>query len=458
MCSSLLIPQVSVYATHWIVRAANSATSSAICFVPFIFESLILNSAMATAAQEPACSQSACLPCRQSKRRCDKRLPGCELCARKRIDCRYPDRGGNRNDHQTASSGAFGLTPDSMPSGGEHHDVHQITSFRSLPVIDMVNSAQCETSATYFLAPDSFQQARLELPLLDVPIPLEVSSTIGDMSSIRSIISEFFPIFHRWLPIISKQEFFGRLLNPLAKRRTELSLLTLVMKLCCTQPAGKSGPVASRSSSYLHAKRFYYEIELAGFLSLHVLQANIFIAFYEFSHAIYPAAHLTVGACARYAMALGIDKHDSSTSKAAAPRMFSDIEEARRAWWTIVMLDRFLSLNDPLRSLSTPDPTFNTYLPVDDAAWDNGTAHHDSAVTISTGFTLQMGNFARMAQSTFLLSQALRAIKSEIPHADGNSDETAQIRRTLLALVHATDSEATLRKLEFCAQSALSLR
>lgn len=70
-----------------------------------------------------------------------------------------------------------------------------------------------------------------------------------------------------------------------------------------------------------------------------------------------------------------------------------------------------------------------------------------------------MGSFARLAQSTYLLSQALQSIKpttraGDVPH----HDETGQLRRTLLALVHAADSEVIIRRLEFCAQSVLSFR
>ncbi len=32
----------------------------------------------------------------------------------------------------------------------------------------------------------------------------------------------------------------------------------------------------------------------------------------------------------------------------------------------------FLNLGNPTRSLATKDPTFDTYLPVDDFTWDNG--------------------------------------------------------------------------------------
>jgi hypothetical protein len=70
-----------------------------------------------------------------------------------------------------------------------------------------------------------------------------------------------------------------------------------------------------------------------------------------------------------------------------------------------------------------------------------------------------MGVFARLAQTTFLLGQALRLIRFSSAHTiDGRQEEMAQLRRTLLALVHATDVEANVRILEFCAQSGLSFR
>jgi hypothetical protein len=74
---------------------------------------------------------------------------------------------------------------------------------------------------------------------------------------------------------------------------------------------------------------------------------------------------------------------------------------------------------------------------------------------ISTGFSLNMGLFARMAQATFFTSQALELIK----HPSIEDEATmAQLRRTSLALVHTTDAEASVRRLEFCAQSGLSFR
>jgi hypothetical protein len=70
-----------------------------------------------------------------------------------------------------------------------------------------------------------------------------------------------------------------------------------------------------------------------------------------------------------------------------------------------------------------------------------------------------MGVFARLSQATFLLSQAFQIIRPTTTVEEAaRPEKMAQLRRTLLALVHTADAEATVRKLEFCAQSGLSLR
>ena len=116
------------------------------------------------------------------------------------------------------------------------------------------------------------------------------------------------------------------------------------------------------------------------------------------------------------------------------------------------------------------------YLPVDDTSWNDcvrlslyiivrllislQTATPDDAVKISTGFSLKIGGFARLAQATYLLSQAFHSVKSSAVTEDDTNDidQAAQLRRTLLALVHAADSEAAHRRLDFCASSEMSFR
>ncbi|VUC29718.1 unnamed protein product [Clonostachys rosea] len=390
-------------------------------------------------------ARKACIPCRRSKRRCDRTLPSCDLCRRKEVECGYPMR------QQTAShSSRLTVQQHSLLDQSPGSPAFSIPQGPS-------HAVEVDANAVYFIAPHIFHQARLEFPKQELPIPAEVLKLLGDASSIREISTIFFRTVHRWLPIISKKSFFTHLLNPLAQRRTEFSLLALCMKLCCT-PSDDDAGVATRL--YRAAKQFHFEVETASTLSICTLQASILIALYETAHAIYPAAYLTVGACARQGLALGVDKLSMDSVRDGNGRISSwqEVEERRRAWWAVLMFDRFLSLSNPSRALSTEDPPFDAFLPVDDAVWDDWSSTPGESIRFSAGFNLKMGSFARLAQATRLLSQGLRSISLSASKGDvPQPDETSQLRRTLLALVSVVDREATVRKLEYCAPSALSL-
>lgn len=75
---------------------------------------------------------------------------------------------------------------------------------------------------------------------------------------------------------------------------------------------------------------------------------------------------------------------------------------------------------------------------------------------MSSAFSLKQGRFARLSQTTLLLSQALRHAASPAPNPILYDEESAQLRRTLFALIQVSHTEAHLRQLEFCAQSAVT--
>ena len=154
-------------------------------------------------------ARHACLTCRRSKRRCDRKIPSCDLCIKKDIECRYPGARTSERDSRTV----YSQTPDSQSS------------------LETTRSCNTEASAIYFLAPHIFRQAQLELPRSEITIPAAVSSLIGDTSSIQDIANTFFSKIHFWLPIVFKKGFFVSLLTPWTQRQTELSLLALCMKL-----------------------------------------------------------------------------------------------------------------------------------------------------------------------------------------------------------------------------------
>lgn len=94
--------------------------------------------------------------------------------------------------------------------------------------------------------------------------------------------------------------------------------------------AGNVDVYCSRVQAEYHAvKHFHLEVGISSTFSISVLQAGILLAVYELLHAIYPAAFLSIGACARYAYALGINV--SRTADTRRVLTLVEVEERRRA-------------------------------------------------------------------------------------------------------------------------------
>ena len=83
-----------------------------------------------------------------------------------------------------------------------------------------------------------------------------------------------------------------------------------------------------------------------------------------------------------------------------------------------------------------------------------------AAVSISSGFFLEMGLFARLAQATYLLDQVLQILRRhDSDESEWNllvfEDETSQLRRALLAFLATTELEAEIKEIPFCSPSAI---
>ncbi|EHK20192.1 uncharacterized protein TRIVIDRAFT_193156 [Trichoderma virens Gv29-8] len=303
---------------------------------------------------------------------------------------------------------------------------------------------QESTPTSRFLDPEIFSLLQLETPKVEVAIPKMVADYVGTIVDIQNIANAYFDTIHTWMPILSKKQFFSNLPNYLTHKKTELCLLVICMKL------SSSLTTTAKTVLYRTAKQFHFEVESSGILSVAVLQAGVLIAIYELGHAIYPAAFLSIGQCARYAAALEIDK--SITSRLLDKLPWNEVEEQRRVWWSIIILDRYLNLCNPGRHLITPDPTPDSYLPGDDLEWDTGSSRSENSLTLGSSSGSYIGRFARFAQTAHLLSQALYTV------AKDPTTDPAQLRRTLMALVNLSFMEGTMRKWAFCSQMAVCFR
>jgi hypothetical protein len=204
----------------------------------------------------------------------------------------------------------------------------------------------------FFLDADIFRRSQLEIPIPGVSIPPYLIELLRHIENVRDMAASFFSDIYPWMPILSKSWFCNHLLNPLSPRRADSMLLLLSVRLITWFPStpgalgspGLGSPEDPRTLEdprtplYLAVKRFFLELETAGTFTLRHVQAGVLIGLYELGHAIYPAAYISVGVCARLAVALGFDKDIKRGTNTGLS--WEQTEERRRVWWAILMLDR----------------------------------------------------------------------------------------------------------------------
>ncbi|KAF5713252.1 Zn(II)2Cys6 transcription factor [Fusarium globosum] len=365
---------------------------------------------------------------------------------RDNLECRYPQRRG-----QKAASPIDDApnTDDAAARRNSHNSYH-----------DTIQSEKAEelriARAIHFLAPALFRDLHLQLPRMEWDMPAEIEVQLGGRQQMQDTTKEFLLLTKSWMPIINGKRHLAAVLNPLAPLRRPTALLALCMKLCCLSV----DETKEKRVLYDLVKKFYAQVEVQEDSCVQVMQAAVFIAVFEMGDAIFPAAYLTVGALARYGMAMGMDKINQDAlgkncGTVAIGASWADIEEMRRVWWGTLILDRLVNMSQPSRGLSTADPSFEDFLPVDDEVFHNQSSSPECATRISEGFTFKMGSFARLCQATHLISKSLAFCRvasdgSETVSQNSPPEEVRQLCRTLESLVRVNELEVTSRQLAFC--------
>ncbi|KAK1757434.1 hypothetical protein QBC47DRAFT_318542 [Echria macrotheca] len=368
-------------------------------------------------------ASQACLSCRKQKRKCDKALPTCGLCARMSRACDYTETTGAgagpgaptaedflalqerlaelENRLRRNGSDADGVVAGSRPPGG------------SEPLWLPPGSSSRSFPSAVFLDIDAFKWAQLTIPRPAVEIPREVVEVLGRGNAVPDAAGEFFDSVHVWFPFISRKRL-GAIMggggggggeNGGGAPQPDVALLSLGMLLVTTREIA-DGVDARANPWYAAAKRFLSLLEGAGMVSLVCLQAMVLVALYEFGHGIYPAAWMSVGQCARYMDVLGIPSFRESCVVLGTASTWTEVEERRRVWWAVYVLDRAICLGNRRRCM-VPEPEDHFVFPVDDEAWNEGDPARSIQHPITTPLDQPQGAFARLCQSAMLASQVL---------------------------------------------------
>ncbi|GAM40130.1 fungal specific transcription factor [Talaromyces pinophilus] len=364
-------------------------------------------------------ASQACGPCRKHKRKCDKLRPECSLCVRTCRTCDYTD---TPRPPPTAAEFAtlqerLGKLENRLRSASENPEFALATAS-----VESASSFATESSATtgpsqrssgfpsaLFLDLDCYKWSGMQLPRPAVGIPMEVLGILGQQNTVLETSTLYFSTIHCWMPIISKKRL--ELGISLQNSGPDLALLFLTMRLnISTLPTENIGG----NSLYSTAKSFLATLEAGGVVTLVYLQAMVLVATYEYSHSIYPAAWMTVGACARLAELLGLSSGTDSMKIMSRVTTWTEVEERRRVWWAIFILDRVISLGSR-RRFSFPEPADVHVLPANDEAWDSGNITNIIQYPCTAPLSTYVSPFARLCQSAMFISRV--AVCSSVSQA-----------------------------------------
>ncbi|EXJ83472.1 hypothetical protein A1O1_07095 [Capronia coronata CBS 617.96] len=405
----------------------------------------------------------ACVACRKQKRRCDKVLPSCGLCVRMSRPCDYSESNPSPNADDFAVMRQK-IADLEARLEGRRADSGWYEPMRSVSKSPATNSSSNSgsgnesssfVSAAFFLDAEVFSQAKLSIPRPSLTVPTDVMGALGtSIRDVHDVVDRYFANIHTWLPFVSKKRMELKLSNPALDLAADFSLLLLAMKLIIQAPAG--GAHSVRSPLYALTKRYFALLEYSGFISLHTLQADILIAAYEIGHAIYPAAYLTTGHCARLGHALGLnDRTRAPQYSWKRASSWAEAEEVKRTWWATMLLDRYVNLGTWGHPLATDDPHRNDVLPADDDMWDEGEVTTSEPLYVSSPTNVRAAPFARTCQATHLLGRLIRLMNDRLLDSPLRFTEAIHLFRTLQALSKLLEDDVQRSPMRYVTALAL---
>ncbi|GKT64746.1 fungal specific transcription factor domain-containing protein [Colletotrichum tofieldiae] len=418
----------------------------------------------------------ACASCRKMKRKCDKSLPACGLCARMERRCDYAEplahpaptaddfaalqlklldlesrlnqAGSTSSPSSTTNAGVGATGPGhshsldpasgSASGSGDRDSSMEDTPITAAaytsvePLWDQAAAAQYPPDV--FLDISIFEMLGQSLPRPVIDIPAEVLEQIGDGAAVQQTVNAYFANIHPWLPIVSKKRMHTG--TALAQGGPDLAMLFLAMRLATARPT--PGVAPAHLGVYRAAKRFLSLLENGGATSLMALQSMVLVAYFEYSHGVYPAAWLTIASCVRYADFLGLPGFREGNMLLKSPTTWTEMEERSRTWWAILVLDRIICLGNKKRYLS-PEPQDNETFPVDDEAWDGGCVGRAAHYTITSPPPSSPSPFSSLCRSALLAGKVISHIRKAI--SDHRQNPAAS---TAAALAEATSLSAAL--------------
>lgn len=312
----------------------------------------------------------ACNSCRRRKTKCSREQP-CAQCARLDLDCYYNDP----RERPGVKTGAIESLNQRLSILEQMFLGQGILLEPILKKAVGAGGSTCSTASVkdrvnavkeYYLAAVNSPVGRNEFPETDFRNDgqnhntfspgMQVDSLLPPMNILSKLVLIYFENLHPWIPILHENTFKERFADP--SERSKLKTILQAMTSVCLRHAENLG--LSQAEKLNWSLKCRNAVVLAGMdrFSIANLQALIIVSFDIIGSGRGPSSWSIVGSMARTVEHLQLSKEDDNMATDQTtngymitrmkflqrPRSWKEVEERRRVFWNIFLMDRFCSV------------------------------------------------------------------------------------------------------------------
>lgn len=166
-----------------------------------------------------------------------------------------------------------------------------------------------------------------------------LSDTVGHRQAVEHVTTYYFNSVNCWFTIIEKASFDSQVERMWSFPSAEVALLILCMLLIIRTP-NESG-AAMDDGLYLSVKTAFTLVQSKIPSSISLLQAQLLIGLYEYSHGLPQQAFMSMGNCVQMTRSFGwhIRGFWSEERQQLLP---ADLKLSSILWWALVYVDRYV--------------------------------------------------------------------------------------------------------------------
>ncbi|KAJ8098562.1 fungal-specific transcription factor domain-containing protein [Lipomyces tetrasporus] len=286
-----------------------------------------------------------------------------------------------------------------------------------------------------------------------------MTTIMEQKSDLNEIVAAHYRTIHPWLPVIHERNFRWRISQLQQNPHAETALLLLAMCMMRQTSASNTANDDMQSNLYHLFKYLFSFLQLVRSPSLELLQSGLLLSVFELGASLLNAASLSIGICARLGYALGVNVDPLHTDDLYFPE-WVELEERRRVWLGIYMLDRMVHqvVADFKAPYAVEELDNNTKLPVDDLLWERPPDRHVSELfqpTLSTPVETRVCYFAREIQAVRLLGRVQKLQNKS--QSNLCLEEFDGPEKALILLVETLFAQTPGTWAVFCGANALAL-